>query len=305
MKKVIVFGGSGFLGSHVAGCLTKEGYEVTVYDIEESPYLKKGQIFIKGDIMDKGKVEEAIAGKDIVYNFAAIADIEEASDNPTETIAVNIMGTTNILEGCRKNKVERFVFASTVYVYSNLGTFYRSSKQSCELIIENYNKKYDLDFTVLRYGSLYGPRAGCKNSVHDFLKEALEKGKITRYGNGEEVREYIHVYDAAQLSVKILSEEFRNQYAILSGHHQIKVKDLLLMIKEMMGNNIRLEFVEADCEEHYDVTPYNFSPKLAKKISDFAHVDLGQGVLDLLNSMYADRNLRVKYNTRKKMNPVS
>ncbi|MBU4488971.1 MAG: NAD(P)-dependent oxidoreductase [Candidatus Omnitrophica bacterium] len=286
MKNVIVFGGSGFLGSHVADCLTSEGYDVTIYDIKDSAYLKKGQKLIKGDIRDAGKVEKAIAGKDIVYNFAGLANIDESAQEPLETIYTNIIGNANILEGCRKNKVERFIFASTIYVYSDLGLFYRSSKQACELIIENYNKKYGLNFTILRYGSLYGPRANDKNFVHGAIKEALEKAKITRSGSGEELREYIHVYDAAQLSIKILGEEFKNQYVILSGNQQIRVKDLLLMIKEILGNKIELEFADANYEEHYNMTPYNFSPKLAKKITDSAHVDLGQGILDLLNSMY-------------------
>ncbi len=294
MKNVIVFGGSGFLGSHVADYLTREGHEVTIYDIKDSPYIKEGQSFIKGDIRDEDKVNKAIAGKDIVYNFAGVADIDEAAQKPLETIHTNIIGNANILEGCRKNKVQRFIFASTIYVYSNLGLFYRSSKQSCELIIENYNKKHGLDFTILRYGSLYGPRANDENFVHKVLKEALKKGKVIRFGNGEELREYIHVYDAAQLSVKILSEEFKNQYVILSGNQQIRVKDLLLMIKEILGNRIELEFKDVSSEDHYNITSYNFSPKLAKKITDSSHIDLGQGLLETIEGIFKKEFLNYK-----------
>lgn len=290
MKNVIVFGGSGFLGSHVADALTEAGHRVTIFDINDSPHIKSEQTFIKGDIQDLGQVSQAIQGNDIVYNFAGIADIDEAAEDPTKTITININGNTNILEGCRRNNVERVVFASTIYVYSSTGSFYRSSKQACELIIENYQEKYGLDFTILRYGSLYGPRSNEKNAVHNFLKQALENKKIIRQGNGSELRDYIHVYDAAQLSVKILSEEFKNQYVILSGHEKIRVRDLMLMIKEMLDNKIELEFREQEMlEHHYNITPFKFSPKLAKKIIDYSHVDLGQGVLDLLNILHTNK----------------
>lgn len=291
MKNVIVFGGSGFLGSHVADHITGVGHRVTIFDLRESPYLQNNQNFIKGNILDKKQVEQAVSGNDIVYNFAGIADLDEAVGKPLETITTNIVGNTNILESCRGNNIERYIFASTVYVYSNAGSFYRCSKQSCELVIEEYNKKYDLPFTILRYGSLYGPRSNEKNSVYNFLKQALENKKIVRQGNGEELRDYIHVCDAAQLSVKILNDEFKNQCVILCGHQKIRVKDLMLMIKEMLGHNIELEFLEHQTgNHHYDITPYNFSPKFARKVTDFSHIDLGQGMLDLLNELYKERD---------------
>lgn len=288
-KKAIVFGGSGFLGSHTADQLTEAGYQVTIFDIRESPYLQKGQKFIKGDILNKKQVERAVSGNDIVYNFAGIANLDEAADKPIQTITTNVLGNTNILEVCQKNKIKRYIFASTLYVYSNSGSFYRCSKQACELIIEEYHKKYNLDFTILRYGSLYGPRSDERNTVYNFLKQGLENKKIIRYGDGNELRDYIHVYDAAKLSVQILSEEFKNQYVILSGPEKTKVKDLMLMIKEMLGNEIMLGFRKPKANNcHYNITPFEFSPKLAKKIVSYTHIDLGQGVLDLLNILYTD-----------------
>ncbi len=290
MKKAIVFGGSGFLGSHVADELTSAGYSVTVFDLREAAYLQDNQKFIKGDILDKKNVEKAVKDNDIVYNFAGIADLDEAAENPTRTISTNIIGNVNILESCRKNNIERYVFASTMYVYSNAGSFYRCSKQACELIIEEYSKKYHLPFTILRYGSLYGPRSNDRNSMHNFLKQALENKKIIRLGDGDELRDYIHVYDAAKLSVKILDEEFKNQHVILTGTQQVRIKDLLLMISEILNNEIELEFREHNADNHhYDITPFRFSPRLAKKIVDYTHIDLGQGILDLLNILYSEK----------------
>lgn len=288
MKKVIIFGGSGFLGSHVVDRLVEEKYEVTVFDTIQASYLNKKANFTKGDINNKEDVERAVVGKDIIYNYAGVSDIDEAKENPYETICTNVIGNMNILEACRKHKVERFIFASTIYVYSNLGLFYRSSKQACELTIENYHKKYGVDFTILRYGSLYGPRSDKRNSVYRFLHNALQNKKIIRSGDGNEIREYIHVYDAASLSVKILGKEFKNQYVIISGNQKIKVKEFLYMIKEILENKIEIDFKKSKIEEHYEITPYNFSPRLAKKITDNSHVDLGQGILDLLNNIHAE-----------------
>ena len=284
--KVTVFGGSGFVGSHVADVLTEKGHEVTIFDLHPSEYLKKDQNMLVGNILDEKAVDRAVDGADVVYNFAGIADIEEASIKPLETIKNNILGNAIILEACRLHKIKRFVFASSVYVYSEAGSFYRSSKQACELITENYNEKYGLPFTILRYGSLYGPRADERNWVYQILKQAITEGKITRLGGGEELREYIHVQDAARCSVEILSPEFENQYVIITGGQQMKVKDLMIMIKEMLNNKIELKFVPTESTLHYEITPYSFNPRVAKKFVSNYYIDLGQGVLDLLGSIY-------------------
>jgi UDP-glucose 4-epimerase len=284
--KAIVFGGSGFLGSHVADTLTSAGYETIVFDIKKSPYLQKGQAMFVGNILDKEAVGKAVAGCEIVYNFAGMADIEEAHLKPLETVENNILGNTIILEACRLSQVKRFVFASTVYVYSDAGSFYRSSKQACELIIENYHEVFGLPYTILRYGSLYGPRAGETNWVYKTLKQAVTEGKITRYGDGEEIREYIQVEDAARCSVMILAKEFENQSVIITGYQPIRVKDIMIMIREMLGNKIELEFLPTDSSLHYEITPYIFNPKVARRFISNSYLDLGQGLLQCLEEIY-------------------
>ncbi|MCX5749189.1 MAG: NAD(P)-dependent oxidoreductase [Candidatus Saganbacteria bacterium] len=285
--KIIVFGGAGFLGSHVADALTEKGHKVTVFDLIKSPYLKEGQNSIIGDVTDPECVSKAVAGQEIVYNFAGIADMDAAKIKPLETVKNNIYGNTVLLEACRKSKVKRFVFASTLYVYSKAGSFYRSSKQANELLIENYHDIYGLDFTILRYGSLYGPRADENNWIHRVVNQALKENKITRHGDGEELREYIHVLDAARLSADILSDDYNNQYVIIAGHQQMKIKDLMVMIREILNNKIKLEYLPVDSTEHYEITPYVFSPKIAKRIQSNNYIDLGQGILDLITRIYA------------------
>lgn len=288
--KAIVFGGSGFLGSHVADALTEKGYDVIVYDIAPSLFIMNNQKMVVGDILDQKQVQETVDGCDVVYNFAGIADIEEASKKPLESVRCNILGNTIILEACRKAEVKRFLFASSLYVYSKAGSFYRSTKQACELIIENYHESYGLPYTILRYGSLYGLRADDSNFIKKIIKQALTENKITRYGDGEEIREYIHVLDAAKGSVEVLSEEFANQHVILTGNQQMKVKDLLVMIKEMLDRPIEIEFVQPDNILHYEITPYSFAPKIGKKFTSKTYLDLGQGILEIIYEMYKTLN---------------
>ncbi|TDI77589.1 MAG: SDR family oxidoreductase, partial [Betaproteobacteria bacterium] len=152
----IVFGASGFLGSHVAEALSAEGYRVRLFDRSPSPYQKHDQEMIVGDIMDLKEVIKATQSAAVVYNFAAIADIDEAHEKPLATAEVNILGNMHVLEAARLAGSRRFIFASTVYVYSESGSFYRASKQAAERFIETYHERYGLDYTILRYGSLYG-----------------------------------------------------------------------------------------------------------------------------------------------------
>ena len=285
--KAIVFGGSGFLGSHVADCLTDKGFEVVVFDIVRSPYLRDDQSMVVGDILDFDRVEEALRGCDYVYNFAGIADIGVACQKPLKAIEINVLGNTNILDACKIHKVKRFIFASSIYVYSDLAPFYRSSKQACELIIEDYQKTFGLDYTILRYGSLYGIRGNEFNFIYKIIKQAIEERKITRKGDGEEIRDYINVLDAARCSIEILSEEFKNQYVMITGTQSTKVKDLLIMIKEIFHGDIDIEYVPGDNEGHYEITPYSFRPRVAKKFVSNYYYDLGQGILDVIYEVYS------------------
>lgn len=285
--KALVFGGSGFLGSHVADELSELAYEVVIYDRQSSSYLRDNQEMVVGDILDHEKVAECVKGCDYVYSFAGIAGISDARLDPLRAIETNILGTTNIIDACRLHKVKRFIFASTIYVYSDMAPFYRSSKQACELIIEDYQRVYGLDYTILRYGSLYGRRANHFNYINKIVQQAVEEGKIVRKGTGEEIRSYIHVKDAAKCSVDILSDEFKNQYVLLTGNQSIKINDLLNMIREMFHGEISVEYSGESEEGHYEITPYSFRPRVAKKIVAGSYYDLGQGILDVIYEVYS------------------
>lgn len=289
MKKAIVFGGSGFVGSHVIDALTEAGIEATVFDITPSLYLREGQSFIKGDILDEEAVRQAIKGKDYVYHLAGQADIEAGFQDPKHTLELNIIGTTNILEACRANHIERLLFASSIYVYSDAGGFYRVSKQACELIIEEYQKNYGVNYTILRYGSLYGPRADEKNLIHRILKEAILDKSITIGYGPDEKRDYIHVHDAARMSVEVLSGDFNNTHVMLTGHQPIARGDLLDMICEMLGGKINLQQTQPEIDNmhgHYRFTPYVFKPQISNKIVSSKYIEFGQGLLNCMEEVH-------------------
>ena len=121
------------------------------------------------------------------------------------------------LDACRLNSVKRFIYASTVYVHSREGGFYRCSKQSAEHYVEEFQKLYGLDYTILRYGSLYGPRASNNNGLYRIVESAIKTGKVQYKGSSESMREYIHVEDAARASVSILDQSFKNESIVLTG----------------------------------------------------------------------------------------
>lgn len=286
--KVVVVGGSGFLGSHVADALSAAGHHVTIFDRAASRYLQPGQKMLVGDLFDLDQVSRAVKGADAVFHFAGIADIKEANERPLETVKANILGTTHLLEACRTEKVKRFVFASSIYVYSELGGVYRSSKQSCELLIENYNRLFGLGFTILRFGSLYGGRANRFNFIRNVIHQALTEGRMERRGDGEEIRDYIHVSDAARACLAVLDEKHRNQYLLITGTQSIKVKDLLFMIKEILNRGVEVKFLEKTEDDHYEITPYSFRPRIAHKLMQDTQIDLGQGILDTIYEVYRE-----------------
>jgi UDP-glucose 4-epimerase len=280
-----VVGGSGFLGSHVSDHLTGAGYAVRIYDHAPSPWQTAGQEMIVGDILDSATLDRAVSGCDVVYNFAALADLDEALSRPIESVRVNILGNVEVLDACRRHGVRRYVYASTVYVNSREGGFYRCSKQAAEQYVEEYHRTYGLDYTILRYGSLYGPRASRLNGLSRVVRRALKTGTVSYEGSAEAMREYIHVDDAARASVVALDESFRNQHVVLTGQEPMRVVDLLKMLAEILNLPQTVEFVDSDHAGHYVRTPYAYQPRLGRKYVPPLHVDLGQGLLQLIEEI--------------------
>jgi UDP-glucose 4-epimerase len=291
MKKAVVFGGSGFLGSYVADELSRRGFAVVIADVKESSYLAKGQAFQRCDIMDPDAVTRAAKGAAVVYNFAGLADLDESINMPKQVMEQNVIGNINVLEACRLGKIERFVYASSAYAFSNKGSFYGISKLASEKIVEEYAVRFGVLYSIIRYGSLYGERADRHNGIYRMLRQAIEKGEIRHTGNGEEVREYIHAADAARLSVNIIEDKaFRNQHLILTGVERMRQKELLRMIQEIMDEKINISYSESETGGHYQVTPYSFSPNMARKIVNDSFIDLGQGLVGCMQAIHEELN---------------
>jgi UDP-glucose 4-epimerase len=280
-----VIGGSGFLGSHVADALSGAGYQVRIFDRVASRWKGPDQEMIVGDVLDTRALDAVVDGCQVAYNFAGIADLDEALSKPVDTVRVNILGNVGVLEACRRHNVNRYVYASSVYVHSREGGFYRCSKQAAELYVEEYQRAYGLDYTVLRYGSLYGPRSDHHNGLWRIVKQALDTGRLKYEGSSEAMREYIHVEDAARASVAALGAEFCNQHVVLTGQEPMRVMDLLKMLAEIMGLPQEVEFLNVAHAGHYVRTPYADQPKLGRKYVLPMHVDLGQGLIQLIGEI--------------------
>ena len=286
LDKVVVIGGGGFMGSHPADELTRRGYRVVLFDKYGSDWKRDDQEMQVGDVLNMEALLQAFEGARFVYHFAGIADIEEARSRPFDTVNLNVVGVATTLEAAISANVERFLFASTMYVYSPYGSFYRASKQAAETIIEAYSEQFPLDYTLLRYGSLYGPRAQPWNGLRKYVTEIVRTGRLEYPGSGRERREYIHVKDAARLSVDILDEKHRNKAITVTGAQVLTSAELLDLIFEIAGKRRDVEFLERNKKDHYSMTPYRYTPKQAKKIVPDEFVDIGEGVLEVVQEVY-------------------
>ena len=178
---------------------------------------------------------------------------------PLETVTNNILGTVNILQLCKKYNVKRIVYASSIYSTSKQGSFYRISKKASEDYIEEYFKRYGLNFTILRYGSLYGSRSNIENGVFRILKNAIDNKKIKFYGNKQMVRKYIHVQDAAKATSSIISSKYKNKYINITGNKKQKVTNLFSIIIDELKISKKIRYLNTiNLTGHYTKSPRIF-----------------------------------------------
>jgi UDP-glucose 4-epimerase len=296
--KALVTGGAGFVGHHIVNELIAQNIQTVVYDrldpivfFGPNQKVKKSSPveYIQGDVLDLDCLNDAMKGCDIVFHTAAIADIEESRHNPIKTMRINVIGTVNCLEAARKNNVSRFLYASSAYTAGKKGSFYRVSKQTSEALCKTYNEESGLNYTILRYGSLYGRESNEWNFIYGVCRDLLTKGEFTYQSSPESEREYIHIQDAARETVRIsLADEFVNKAVLITGHQRIKIKELFAMIEEILGKKIRIHYNPNPTQYHYIMTPYSFEADVATRINLSQYIDVSEGILDCLRFVQSE-----------------
>ena len=254
--KVLVTGGSGFIGSHVVDKLRDKGVKVRVYD-GVMPTYRDDIEYYQGSILDIAALGFAMSGIDVVMHLAAVADVKEVLVDPHYSEAINVRGTINVLEAARKAKIKRVVYGSTVWVYSDAGEdkvdestplhapshLYAATKLTGEYYCQTYSKLYGLEYTILRYGIPYGPRARDGAVIPIFVKKALNGEILTIAGDGFQFRKFVYVEDLAEGNVLALQSIARNKIYNLDGKERIAVKEIAETIQKIVGN-VKIEYVQ-------------------------------------------------------------
>ena len=283
-KNILVLGSSGFLGNHLVKSLYEDN-EVTQLDIHYPQNEYKGTNFIKGSILDKSLVLKAMKNIDIVYHFAALTDLDNVNNNPAPAIEINIAGTSNVLDACVEAKVERLIFSSSVYVYSNAGGVYKSTKQACELLIKDYDKMYDINYTIMQLGSVYGPNANQTNLISRLIVEGMNNGKMEHFGKGDELRKYIFVHDVIKASIDLINNRFNKQKVILIGNKSISICELMDQIISLLGSDIKKIFYNKDYNIHYRLSPFDIDIDGAINYESDSFTNLEDGLIQTIDSI--------------------
>jgi UDP-glucose 4-epimerase len=249
--KVLVTGGAGFIGSHVVDKLIAAGHEPRIYDLKPSPYHPSGLVdTVVGDLTDAASAAAATAGCDAVMHLAAMADVNEVAADPQRSERVNAYGTFVLLEAARQAGLERFLYASTVWVYGNApgpephaeatplvlpAHFYTATKLAGEMYCRSYSTLYGLPTTILRFGIPYGPRARPAAVVPAFVARALAGEALTIAGDGSQSRQFVYVEDLAEGMVAALTTGAAGEVYNLVGEELVSVRQIAETVRELVG----------------------------------------------------------------------
>jgi UDP-glucose 4-epimerase len=259
--KVVVAGGSGFIGSHVVDALLEQGCEVLIYDLE-APHYGQECAFMRGDTRDIDRMTQVFKRGDIVYLIAAEANVNRFYDSPLFSNDITANAALAVLEAARRTGVSRVILASTEWVYGSLPEageenitedtpytdhpdhIYTSSKIAAELFCRNYRSLYGVNFTIMRYGIPFGERARPETVTPIFIRRIARGEPITIHGNGSQSRQFIYVKDLARGNAACLKPEAENQIFNLNGKKRISVIQIVETIESILGKKASLTFVE-------------------------------------------------------------
>ncbi len=249
--KVLVTGGSGFIGSHVVDKLRAHGHEPVIYDLRKSPWHADAPVeTVLGSITDRAALQRALEGCDAVAHLAAVADVNDVHAEPEDAEHVNSRGTAAVLEACRRAGVKRIVYASTIWVYSDTESdvvdeetllpppahLYTSTKLAGELYCRSYQELYDIDYTILRFGIPYGPRAREAAVIPAFVNKGFAGEPLTLSGDGLQSRRFVYVEDLAEGVALGLSDVAVNRVYNLVSDENVTIKQIAELVQEYVGN---------------------------------------------------------------------
>lgn len=256
-KKIIVTGGSGFLGKHLCRSLIAEGHQVRNIDLRESSEMAT-EI---ADIRDGELMKKLIKDADAVFHLAALIEAGESVKYPQKFVEYNISATINVLEAMRANQVPTFLFSSSAAIYGEPLRVpieeddrtlpinpYGMTKLAMEALVSSYVSSFKMTGVALRYFNLYGPEEHHEPESHAiprFIKQIFNDEEVTVWGSGEYQRDFIHVTDvvsAHSLALKYAQEHpHKYHYYNISTENPKRVIDVLKMIEQAIGKSANIK----------------------------------------------------------------
>jgi len=257
MSRVLVTGGAGFIGSHVVDKLIAAGHEPVIFDVRESPYHPDVPA-VRGDMCVLDDMLRAAEGCDAIAHLAAAADVGEVQQDPLGSEQLNARGTANVLEAARRLEVGRVVYASTIWVYSDVvaehvdedtalappAHLYTATKLAGELYCRSYRDLYGVESTVLRFGIPYGPRARPAAVIPIFVRKALAGDPLTLAGGGLQTRRFVYVEDLADGVVAGLAPVAANRVYNLVGDEEVTIREIAERVRDEVGDGVELVVTE-------------------------------------------------------------
>lgn len=263
MKKYVITGGAGFIGSHIAEHLSKEGHQVTILDSLRTGFKHNlnglNVDFVQGDIRDENLVNEVVSGASGIFHLAALVSVPESLLKIKECIEINTVGTINILEAARNNTGCKVVLSTSAANYGNNPvlpkvetmfpepmTPYAVTKLDGEYYLKMYLDQYQVPTASLRYFNVFGPRQNPESAyaaaVPIFINKALQNEPITIYGDGSQTRDFIYVKDVVKANI-LASQKGTETYNVALGH-STSVLELAEKIIKITNSNSQLKFLE-------------------------------------------------------------